>query len=156
MLPPPGCTPTDPFFGPRPTRAFVQGEPGNDRLRVEYFRREADNALVATAWFGPGAEGPPRRAHGGAVAAVLDEVMGTAAWHAGHPVVVARLTIDMRAMIPLPSDTIVETEVVSINGRKIVTRGRMTAGDTLLAEGEALCVTLTQEQIAVLIGESAG
>ena len=40
---------------------------------------------------GPPIEGPPGHAHGGSMAAVLDEAMGAAAWMEGHLVVAVRL-----------------------------------------------------------------
>jgi acyl-coenzyme A thioesterase PaaI-like protein len=133
----------DPFPQLRPQRSFVSDDPAGDRLRVAYFRRPGEQALRATVWFGPGTEGPPGHAHGGSVAAVLDEALGAAAWLAGHPVVVARLTVDFREMVRVGTEAIVDARVVSVDGRKVTCRARMTAGDTLLAEAEALCVTVT-------------
>src|SRR5688572_18388978 len=94
-----GWTPVHPF--PRmPTQdSFVSGASADGRLRVAYFRRDRDDRLVGKAWFGPGAVGPPGHAHGGSVAAALDEAMGAAAWWAGYPSVAARLTVDFRRMV---------------------------------------------------------
>ena len=148
LTPPVFSTPSDwtrcdPFPTLRPERSFVNDLNPNDRLRVAYFRAGGDAALYARAWFGPGAEGPPGFAHGGAVAAVLDEALGAAAWHAGHVVVVARLAIDMREMVPLGTDGTVRAWVERVDGRKVYCRARLIDGDTLLAEGEALCVMVT-------------
>ena len=79
-----GWTPIDPLGSVGTGRSFVSGEPDGDRLRVCYYRRDRDGALVGKIWFGPGAEGPPGHAHGGSMAAVLDEAMGAGAWLAGH------------------------------------------------------------------------
>ena len=57
-------------------RSFVSGKPQSGLLRVHYFERQGDDAIVGRAWFGPGAAGPPGHAHGGSIAAVLDEAMG--------------------------------------------------------------------------------
>lgn len=74
--------PIDPFRAiSRPF--FVSGDADDDRLRVAYFRRNEDDALLATVWFGSKAEGPPHHAHGGSIAAVLDEAMGASAWICG-------------------------------------------------------------------------
>lgn len=136
--------PVDPFPQLRPQRSFVSDDPAGDRLRVAYFRRRNDDAasLRATVLFGPGTEGPPGHAHGGSVAAVLDEALGAAAWLAGHTVVVARLTVDFRAMVPIGTEATIDARVVSVDGRKVTCRARMSAGGTLLAEAEALCVTV--------------
>jgi acyl-coenzyme A thioesterase PaaI-like protein len=144
---PAGFEPIHPFPELGSGRSFVSDDPAGDRLRVAYFRRGDEPGVLAKAWFGPGAEGPPGHAHGGSVAAILDEALGAAAWVAGHIAVVARLTIDMREMVPLGTDTTVEARVVGVDGRKVVCRARLFDGDTLFAEGEALCVTLTGEQM---------
>lgn len=95
------------MVGDRPTfrsgidPSFVSGDPFGNRIRVRYFKRERDGALVGKVWFGPGAEGPPGHAHGGSMAAVLDEALGAAAWMSGHPVVAAKLVTVFRRMLPL-------------------------------------------------------
>ena len=135
-------TPIEPFPRASTSRSFVSDDPGGDRLRVAYFRRGQERILRAKAWFGPGAEGPPGQAHGGAVAAVLDESVGAVAWMLGHRVVVARLAIDFRNPVPLGADATVEATVVAVDGRKITCRARLGHEGRLLAEAEALCVTL--------------
>jgi len=54
-----GWTPIEPLVSVGTGRSFVSGDPEGDRLRVRYFRRARDGALVGRVWFGPGAEGPP-------------------------------------------------------------------------------------------------
>ena len=126
--------------------SFVSGEPGNERLRVAYYRR-GDGRLVGRAWFGPGALGPPGHAHGGAVAAVLDEAMGAAAWQAGLIGVAARLATDFRNMLPLGTDALFEAWVEEHEGRKVRTAGRLTGEDgTVYAEARALFVRLDPDR----------
>jgi acyl-coenzyme A thioesterase PaaI-like protein len=143
-------TPVVPFPGGGTRRTFVSGAPDDPRLRVEYFRRGTDGALVARVWFGPGSEGPPGYAHGGAVAAALDEAMGAAAWLAGHVAVAARIVIDFRELVPLGLHGVIDTRVDTVDGRKVTVRARLLDGDRLLAEGEGLFVVLTADQIAQL------
>lgn len=139
---PAGCRWIDPFPEIRPKRSFVSDSPTGDRLRIAYFRRGDEPALGARAWFGPGAEGPPGYAHGGAVAAVLDEALGAVAWMNGHRVVVARLTVDFRTLVALGIEATIEAWIAGIDGRKVTCRARMLNGDTLLAEAEGLLVML--------------
>ena len=135
--------PFQPFPELTARESFVSGGPSTHRLRVAYFRREGDKRLVGRAWFGPDTQGPPGHAHGGAVSAVMDEALGAAAWAEGHHIVVARLCVDFRAMVPLGTDAAFEAWVETVEGRKVTTRGRLTAPDgSVLAEGEALCVGL--------------
>ena len=69
-------------------RQFLQGHP---HLRIAYYRSaEKDDhghhALFGRAFFGSaGCEGPPGHAHGGSMAAVLDEAMGSCARFAHLP-----------------------------------------------------------------------
>jgi acyl-coenzyme A thioesterase PaaI-like protein len=148
-------TPVDPFPRLAGGGAFVSGDPQSDRLRVRYFHRSTDDALVALVWFGPGTEGPPGHAHGGSVASALDEAMGGAAWHAGFPVVAARITIDFREMVPIGIETTIEARIERVDGRKIRTRGRMTGEDgRIYAEGEGLFIVLERDQLDRLAGRS--
>lgn len=111
------------------SRSFVSGDPDGPRLRVRYYQRDADGGLVGKAWFGPEAEGPPGCAHGGAMASVLDEAMGAAAWIAGHIVLAARLTTDFRRPLPLGTVARFEAVVAEANGRKVITKGRLIGPD---------------------------
>ena len=152
---PAGCVPTYPF--PGPPQSFVSGDPDGHRLRVAYFRCQ-DGGLTARAWFGRGAEGPPGYAHGGSVAAVLDEAMGAAAWAGGHPSIAARIEVDFRLPVPLGIDALVEMTVERVEGRKITTRARLLDADgRVLAESSGLFVRLSDEQIrrALRLGRGA-
>jgi len=121
---------------------FVSGEPDGNRFRVTYFKNEAGR-LVARAWFGPETEGPPGHAHGGAMAAVLDEVLGLAAWAAGHPIVVGNLNINFRQLLPLLQVMQVESEVVSVEGRKVKVHGKIVDSEgTVYAEAVCLCISM--------------
>lgn len=51
--------------------------------------------------FGTFSEGPPRHTHGGMIAYVLDEAMGSVAWHAGKKVVAETIEVKFRKLIPL-------------------------------------------------------
>ena len=121
---------------------FVSGDPTGKRFRVRYYRN-FDGALVARVWFGPETEGPPGHAHGGAIAAVLDEVLGLAAWAAGYAIVVGKLNIHFQKLLPLRTVVQVDSSIVSAEGRKVLVRGRIHGPDGLtFAEAECLCITL--------------
>ncbi|MCK4503600.1 MAG: PaaI family thioesterase [Desulfuromonadales bacterium] len=122
---------------------FVSGEPDGDRYRVAYYRN-TEEELRARIWFGPATEGPPGASHGGAVAAVLDEVLGLAAWAAGYPIVVGNLNISFRNMLPLGEVVTVETSVVSVEGRKVMVHGKICCGDVVFATAECLCITIVK------------
>lgn len=137
----PGWTPFDAPALVGESLRFVSGEPEGNRFRVRYFL-DASQRLLARIWFGPETEGPPGHAHGGSVAAVLDEVLGLAAWAAGYPIVVGNLNVSFRTLLPLEQVVTVESRVVSAEGRKVMVHGRIFSGDTIHAEGECLCITM--------------
>jgi len=74
------------------------------------------------------------------MAAVLDEVLGLAAWTAGYPVVVGNLNISFRNLLPLEQVVTVDSDIVSVDGRKIMVHGAIRDGETVFAEGECLCI----------------
>lgn len=130
------------------TLRFVSGDRTGNRFRMKYFRDQEEN-LIARVWFGPVTEGPPGHAHGGSIAAVLDEVLGLAAWAEGHPVVVGNLNVSFRQLLPIETVVQVNTKLVSVQGRKILIHGEVCSLDgSVYATGEALCIKLTKEQIA--------
>lgn len=130
---------------------FVSGDPSGRRLSVRYFRDAPGAALIAKAVFGPGTQGPPGHAHGGSMAALLDEAMGAAAWMHGHRVVAADLGVRFRNMLPLGSRCVVRAEVTSVEGRKVNVKSALSDGaGYLYAEGEALFVTLDPSKFGQL------
>jgi acyl-coenzyme A thioesterase PaaI-like protein len=121
---------------------FVSGDPTGGRFRVRYYRN-AEGALVARVWFGPETEGPLGHAHGGSIAAVLDEVLGLAAWAAGYAIVVGRLNVHFQKLLPLRTVVQVDSAVVSAQGRKVTVQGRIHGpGGIVYAEADCLCITI--------------
>jgi acyl-coenzyme A thioesterase PaaI-like protein len=157
VVPEAGWTPIDPFRLEGGAGSFVTGDAqGQSRLRVRYFLRSGDGRLVGRAWFGPGAQGPPGHAHGGAIAAVLDEAMGAAAWVAGHIAVAARLDTNFQRMVPLGTDATLEAWVEREEGRKIWTAGRLLDGDgEPFAAAGGLFIELSPERFRPLLEQAA-
>jgi uncharacterized protein (TIGR00369 family) len=74
-------------------------------------------------------QGPPGHVHGGASAALLDEIMGMAVWNAGHQVASVNLECEYRRPLPLGVELHVHGEIVEQTGRAIRTRGAITLPD---------------------------
>jgi acyl-coenzyme A thioesterase PaaI-like protein len=134
-------------------QSFIDGDPTGTRLRIKMFFREADQHLISKVWFGPGAEGPPRHAHGGSMAAVLDHTMGISAWVNGHPVLAANISINFHKSLPLGKITTVETCVKAVEGKKVTTAGRIyiDSYDEPYSSGEGLFIVRSLEKIAGLV-----
>ena len=117
-------------------------------VRKRYYRRSADGVLVGKVWFGPGCEGPPGHAHGGALAAVLDEAMGFALWRAGHRTLAASLQVAFRRPMPLGSVALLEASIERVEGRKITARSVLQRdGGAAIAEATGLYIRLTDQQL---------
>jgi len=106
-------------------RQFITGDIRQDRIRLKYFKRKHDNALMARIWFGPAAEGPVGYVHGGSMAALLDESMGLAVLLTGSLAFTAKLTVKYRKMLPLGSVVTLEAQVKNASGRRVLTTGRI-------------------------------
>ena len=128
-------------------KSFVGGDEKSKRLIVKYFIRRSDKRFIAKVYFGELAQGPPAHAHGGSMAAVLDEAMGLAAWAANHSVVAAKITIEYVAMLPLDTVTIVETWVEKTDGRKVWMKAEIKNSDNkVFSRGEGLYISLPVEK----------
>jgi acyl-coenzyme A thioesterase PaaI-like protein len=112
-----------------------------------------DNRLTGTGVFHAAYEGPPGYVHGGWIALAFDEILGMANIAAGHPGMTGRLSIRYRRPTPLHTDVTIEGWTEQIDGRRIVTRGTMTAADTVTAEAEGLFVVIDPERALEYFGE---
>jgi acyl-coenzyme A thioesterase PaaI-like protein len=109
-----------------------------------------DGKIVGRATFGAAYEGPPGCVHGGYVAAAFDEVLGSTQSLSGAPGMTGRLTVHYRSPTPLHTELRFEGELVSVTGRKILTTGRLFAGDVLCAEAEGLFISMNFSKFAEL------
>lgn len=151
LSPDPGWSEFPPAQGMGGPRSFVSGDPAGRRLRVRYYRRDEDRAWVGKVWFGPEAEGPPEHAHGGSMAAVLDEAMGGAVWMSGHLALAAEITVRFLSMLPLGTVAAVEAQVSSVAGRKVMARGRLLGPEgKLYCEAAGVYIQLNQNQLKQL------
>jgi acyl-coenzyme A thioesterase PaaI-like protein len=112
--------------------------------------RLEEGRIIGRATFGAAYEGPPGSVHGGFVAAAFDEVLGSTQSLSGAPGMTGRLTVHYRSPTPLHTELRFEGELVSVTGRKILTRGELFAGDILCAEAEGLFISVNIAKFAEL------
>jgi len=110
--------------------------------------REGDEAVMEVT-LGPAFEGAPGRAHGGIVAALIDETMGKVLGIVGTPAFTGRLTITYRAPTPLGVRLTGRARCVEQRGRKLTFTAEVRHGETLIAEGEALFITVDPTSFVV-------
>lgn len=86
--------------------------------------------------------------HGGSVAHLFDSLLGFAAFKLSESRKqrTAYLHVDYRKVVPIGRELSVDAGIDRIEGRKIFVAGRLTDGDTVLAEAEALFVMLKPGQ----------
>jgi acyl-coenzyme A thioesterase PaaI-like protein len=119
-------------------------------IRMRFFRRRSDGALVGGVWFGEATSGPPGFAHGGVVAFVLDEAMGSAGWLAGYPCVAASLNIEFLEMTPLGRDCRIEAVVDDVGPTKLAVSVTLGLEDRTLARGRGVFPRITRERLREL------
>ena len=132
--------------------SFISGDPESNRLRLKYYHDPEENRIVAQTWFGPGAEGPPRHAHGGSIAAVLDEAMGMAALFAGHPVVARSIHVNFYKILPLETVVSVITRVKKVERKKVFVTGELISEDNLVfASSDGLFIDIGYNALAEMM-----
>lgn len=128
----------------------IRGElnPVAPPLSVEYAERtNGTKIVVAHARLGMAYEGPPHGVHGGWVAALFDDVLGSCQWIVESPGVTATLEVTFRHVTPLEEDLRFEAWIESRKGRRIVAKATCHAGGTLTAEAQALFLTVDFRQV---------
>ena len=86
--------------------------------------------------------------HGGSLGMLFDTVLGmTSSVLTGGPYQrTAYLKINYRQIVPIEKELQIEAEIDRVEGRKIFVSGRLSDGDTLLTEADALFVRLKPGQ----------
>lgn len=84
--------------------------------------------------------GPPDAVHGGHVAAVMDELLGSTGVHSGHGGFTGTLSIRYEALTPLDTELRLRSWVESIDGRKTTICGELHAGTTRCATAHGIFI----------------
>lgn len=111
---------------------FVCGTENPHSVGVTWYENEAGE-IHADMIFTLAHQGPPGHVHGGASAAVLDEAMGAAVWHAGYSVMAVNLEINYKKPVPLGESIVIESRIAEVKLRKILTTSEMRLPDGSVA-----------------------
>jgi acyl-coenzyme A thioesterase PaaI-like protein len=146
-----GLQPGDPewyaFFDHSPFIGLAN--PLSPPVEMEY----AGDRVRGTVTFGAAYEGPPGCVHGGYVAAVFDELLGSTQSLSGTQGMTAHLGIDYRLPTPLHTPLRLEGWLERREGRKIYTRASIHAGDQLTAEADGLFIAFDPAKFAALLAQ---
>jgi acyl-coenzyme A thioesterase PaaI-like protein len=120
--------------------SIVSGGANPMGLNAELWR-EGDTAVMQVT-LGRAFEGAPGRAHGGVIAALLDETMGVV--HVMHQAVAftAQLDITFLAATPIGEPLVARAWLVRHEGRKMYIEATLHAHDVKLASAKALFITV--------------
>jgi acyl-coenzyme A thioesterase PaaI-like protein len=99
-----------------------------------------NNKVLGRGNFGPNFEGSPGTVHGGFVAAAFDQLLFMTESLTGIPAVTGTLTVRYRKATPLCTELAFEGVVDRVEGRKIFTRGTVSANGVVTAEAEGLFI----------------
>ncbi|MBB6121419.1 PaaI family thioesterase [Nocardiopsis algeriensis] len=87
-------------------------------------------------------QGPPGLVHGGWIAAMLDQALGSASSIEVHPGLTARLEVNYRNPTPLFTPLEITSRVDRVDGRKVHVSGEIRAHGKVTAEGTALMILI--------------
>ncbi len=110
-------------------------------------RADGTPAVLGRVRLGKAYEGPPHGVHGGWVAALFDEVLGSAQNLADAPGVTGVLKIRYRHVTPVDEDLRFEAWVESRRERRMIARATCHAGGTLTADAEGLFVQVDFDEV---------
>lgn len=119
---------------------------------IEY--RVVGSRVVADLELGAPYEGPPGYVHGGVVSLIFDELLGIVNLVDEHPRMTAVLTVKYRRPTPLFRPLLAEAWVERVEGRKAITRARISHDGVTTADAEGLFVTPGMEKVLEYFGPS--
>ncbi len=129
-------------------RPFFQNEQPADRIFVRFFGHRKTQNLTGYVAFGPLMEGPPKHAHGGAIAYVMDEIMGTTAWNHGIPVVAEKIDVEYLDLVALREVLVIEARVTRKAKKRVAISATLKDQEgRTLSRSKGLFHILTDEQI---------
>jgi acyl-coenzyme A thioesterase PaaI-like protein len=92
-----------------------------------------------------GVEGPKAHSHGGFLATILDETMGSACWYNGLPVLAANLSVKYRKSVPLNGTYICQAQIDRLETRRAMVSAQIVQGETVFCEASGVFVRVPIE-----------
>jgi uncharacterized protein (TIGR00369 family) len=114
---------------------------------VQFSHSHENNSYTAKFTFSEHHQGPPFIAHGGAIAALLDEAITAAvAQDVGLPAFTVQLDISYRAPVYLGTEVTIVGQVLKIEGRKVFAQAQVILPDgTIATEAKGLFIRINTE-----------
>ncbi len=132
----------DGFYPPHRDACFGCGPDNETGLQIRV-TDVAKGEIGCTYAFPVRFQGGPGVVHGGAIAAVLDDVVGTVPLAIKSPAVTARLTVNYRRPVLIGHEVNVRAWQENVDGRKRYIKGEMTDSmGRIVADADALMVEI--------------
>lgn len=125
---------------------FGCGPDNPDGMRLRAVAAEGE-AVEAEYTFEARLQGAPGVAHGGAVAAVLDDLFGFLLVRLLDPAVTRRLTVDYRRAVHLETPSLLRAELEGRDGRELHMRAELRQRGELRASATAMFVKLDAQRL---------
>lgn len=137
---------------------FVCGVNNNDGLQVRFFN-DGENAVRAEVSIDDRFQGFPGIAHGGVVAALLDEIVGRAGLsdNPNRLMYTGKLEVKYRQHVPLNTALMLKGRIDKDRGRIVQASGEMyTTDGAILAEATATLMELPDEVLKAIDIDKVG
>ncbi len=126
---------------------FGCGEANQTGLQLKFFV-DGESRVLCRFRLDLRFQGPPRHAHGGIIATLLDEAMSKANRRRGITAMTRQMSIDYRRPVPLEKDLLMEGWSESDSGRKHRCSAEIRdAGGSVLASATGLFVEVKLEAL---------
>ncbi len=120
-----------------------------DGIRLPRPEREGDEIYEARFFFDERHQAAPGLAHGGLVAAALDEACGLLATWYRFPTVTARLDVRYRRPVAINRDLTVHAALHADRGRRLFVRGELRDAEGVLAQARCVFAHVPLEHFLV-------
>jgi acyl-coenzyme A thioesterase PaaI-like protein len=92
-----------------------------------------------------GVEGPKAHSHGGFLATILDETMGSACWYNGLPVLAANLSVRYRKSVPLDGEYLCVAKIDRLETRRAMVSAEIRRGEIVYCQATGVFVRVPIE-----------
>ena len=111
--------------------------------------RRVGDEVIADFNLGAAFEGAPRRAHGGVVAAIFDDIMGYVLVLERTPAYTGQMTVDYLAPVPIGVDLQTRAWMTERDGRKLRMRAEMTRDGEVIGAATGLFIAIPPERLGI-------
>ncbi|MEA3287457.1 MAG: PaaI family thioesterase [Candidatus Marinimicrobia bacterium] len=126
--------------------SFVTGQHNDNRISLKYYHHQASGTVYAEVTFGKLAQGPPGHAHGGAISAVFDELMGACCWVNDQPAMTAQYTTRFFKPVPLNTKMLYCADIKKVEANKISLEAKLIdVSESKYAEARGLFILQDME-----------